>query len=527
MTDSTDRDACPTPRWLVSPFFPTVKRPPADTSPANARGGARRASDLVIVRLPARTAARFSRRSLRLVPRGAAADLLSAMFVAGNPSSLVGSPRHDGGKRRHPGASGVAYRSTGCGPVSASSTVAGSHGMSASLSTPVHFPKCARADGRGVSHQPGDDRFSECGGNSGARVGRPTHADAGERSRGPESPLRSRRALPSMSLSVGAANEDILQGRPGIVYIDGTKMPQDGWYQRVRARGRCLEKNKKTKGARLALFLCSCFLFSFVTHPGAYSPDGVVFRLPPSHPPSPSSHAPSSSSRHRIVVSSRRAQCFGCGMWTAQSVVLGRFEVYRCRCCAREFRTRATSMSAGAAGGNRGGEASMSTRCASDSAELTSPSSSCLHESKSDSAATSAMTTRSSSRRRGDVATSRRKEENGRRTAAVTQRRAVRTSIRRREERHRRSRSATAADMGIHHDHAKGQRGGGCGGWEDAAVVADSVNPPAELAPDPEVLTSLVSKLRDFLIVRLPSNGVENSLRRVESDESTPVPLLA
>ena len=81
--------------------------------------------------------------------------------------------------------------------------------------------------------------------------------------------------------------------------------------------------------------------------------------------------------------------------------------------------------------------------------------------------------------------------------------------------------------MGIHHDHAKGQRGGGCGGWEDAAVVADSVNLPAELAPDPEVLTSLVSKLRDFLIVRLPSNGVENSLRRVESDESTPVPLLA
>lgn len=287
MTDSTDRDACPTPRWLVSPFFPTVKRPPADTSPANARGGARRASDLVIVRLPARTAARFSRRSLRLVPRGAAADLLSAMFVAGNPSSLVGSPRHDGGKRRHPGASGVAYRSTGCGPVSASSTVAGSHGMSASLSTPVHFPKCARADaststrGRGVSHQPGDDR------NSGARVGclRPTHADAGERSRGPESPLRSRRALPSMSLSVGAANEDILQGRPGIVYIDGTKMPQDGWYQRVRARGRCLEKNKKTKGARLALFLCSCFLFSFCN-----TPWGVLPRwrgLPPASVPSP------------------------------------------------------------------------------------------------------------------------------------------------------------------------------------------------------------------------------------------------
>ena len=91
-------------------------------------------------------------------------------MLAANPSSLVGSPRHDGGKRRHPG---VAYRSS-CGPVSASSTVAGSHGASASLSTPVHFPKCARADGRGVSHQPGDDRRGECGGNSGARVGCPS-----------------------------------------------------------------------------------------------------------------------------------------------------------------------------------------------------------------------------------------------------------------------------------------------------------------------------------------------------------------
>ena len=32
-------------------------------------------------------------------------------------------------------------------------------------------------------------------------------------------------------------------------------------------------------------------------------------------------------------------------MWTAQSVVLGQFEVFRCRCCAREFRHRARSMS--------------------------------------------------------------------------------------------------------------------------------------------------------------------------------------
>jgi hypothetical protein len=59
----------------------------------------------------------------------------------------------------------------------------------------------------------------------------------------PESPLRSRRALPTIgSLSVGAANDDMLHGRAGIVYINGTKMPQDGWYQRVSEEFFTLQK---------------------------------------------------------------------------------------------------------------------------------------------------------------------------------------------------------------------------------------------------------------------------------------------
>lgn len=82
----------------------------------------------------------------------------------------------------------------------------------------------------------------------------------------PSSPLRSRRQLPSVCLSVDMDYE--LEGRDGIVYIDGTKMPRDGWYQR----------------------------------------------------------------------------CFGCGLWTAESVCLGEFEVFRCRVCAREFRHRAASL---------------------------------------------------------------------------------------------------------------------------------------------------------------------------------------
>ena len=67
----------------------------------------------------------------------------------------------------------------------------------------------------------------------------------------PSSPLRSRRALPS--LSVGAANDDTLKGRQGIVYIQNTKMPQDGWYQRVSETARA--PHARTRGDTLFSFV--------------------------------------------------------------------------------------------------------------------------------------------------------------------------------------------------------------------------------------------------------------------------------
>lgn len=63
-----------------------------------------------------------------------------------------------------------------------------------------------------------------------------------------------------------------------------------------------------------------------------------------------------------------------------------------------------------------------------------------------------------------------------------------------------------------------------CGGggndvdFVDAAEVADS-----EHRADAEILTSLVSKLRNFLVVNNPQNGVENSLRRFDA---APLPAL-
>jgi hypothetical protein len=70
----------------------------------------------------------------------------------------------------------------------------------------------------------------------------------------------------------------------------------------------------------------------------------------------------------------------------------------------------------------------------------------------------------------------------------------------------------------------------------DSTEVADSEHAHAQLyhhhqqqqkqrpvTPDSEVLTSLVAKLRDFLVVNMPQNGVENSLRRFDSE---PLPAL-
>jgi hypothetical protein len=104
---------------------------------------------------------------------------------------------------------------------------------------------------------------------------------------------------PLSARGLGSAEDALLRGRDGIAYIDGTKMPRDGWYQR----------------------------------------------------------------------------CFGCGSWTAQSVVLGDFEVFRCAACAKEFRRRSRASAAaddaddGVAARRRSSDATSTTSTTSSDAE--------------------------------------------------------------------------------------------------------------------------------------------------------------
>lgn len=175
------------------------------------------------------------------------------MFATSPAQALPASPGHGKnmlGAKRSRGVTTLTASSPVARGCAAATASCGSLGAAATVSTPVHFPKCAKTQtdvtSTGVKYHHSRSKSMDMfhTGNTklntrNAGVQCPcgdsrANCEGGRSS--PESPLRSRRALPMLgSLSVGAANDDMLQGRPGIVYIDGTKMPRDGWYQRVRA----------------------------------------------------------------------------------------------------------------------------------------------------------------------------------------------------------------------------------------------------------------------------------------------------
>jgi len=392
----------------------------------------------------------------------------------------------------------------------------GSVCSAATAITPVYFPKCARTGGQHArSKSMGAEITVDYSHDK--DVSSTKNGGGGATSVSPESPLRSRRALPTIgSLSVGAANDDMLHGRAGIVYINGTKMPQDGWYQR----------------------------------------------------------------------------CFGCGMWTAQSAVLGQYEVFRCRCCARQFRNRLSFLNS-----TRGVESA--TTCSSEPASASTSCSSLL-ASTSDTATTapahshrggafskrgglrgvtsSARVSGGGGGRNGGISLVGgrqlrnpqpiRSEGRGRglgggggggislhvrpgdgpplagkcqlltthhvnSSACQAARRAVRRSVRATRQHRSEDRGSPTAMT----ESPSTCSGGGDADMLDAAEVVDSdaQHSQGELLrasshqqqqqcavavaphPDAHTLTSLVSKLRNFLLVSMPQNGVENSLRRVDT----------
>ena len=162
-----------------------------------------------------------------------ASTSFAAMAEVASPKWGVASPVHAGAKRRsHPRntaspTSGFTRRSnagagTGLGPVNASC---------AAGSTPVHSSKSVKTESTNALTQ----SLEHAGTGTGTSYFNPTGGHSRSKSLDHlDSPLLTRRALPSMSLSVGAADDATLQGRAGIVYINGTNKPQDGWYQRVR-----------------------------------------------------------------------------------------------------------------------------------------------------------------------------------------------------------------------------------------------------------------------------------------------------
>lgn len=187
--------------------------------------------------------------------------MFATTSAAQTQSAAPASPRHlhlipVGSKRRQGALVSSSPVARGCFAAT-TSNAATSFGAAPSISTPIHFTKCfktgADAPSTGVKYAHARSKsLDECGVSSSDKNKNKKHvfANAG----GLDSPLRSRRALPS--LSVGAANDETLKGRPGIVYINGTKMPQDGWYQRVSAgRGIYRERGK----------WCFIYLFCFNT----------------------------------------------------------------------------------------------------------------------------------------------------------------------------------------------------------------------------------------------------------------------
>lgn len=165
-------------------------------------------------------------------------------------TAAAASPRHlqlipVGSKRRQGALVSSSPVARGCIAATTSNDATG-FGATPSISTPIHFTKCfktgADAPSTGVKYTHARSKsLDECGVSSSDMHKHTKHVFAN--AVGLDSPLRSRRALPS--LSVGAANDETLVGRPGIVYINGTKMPQDGWYQRVSAgRGMSRERGK-------------------------------------------------------------------------------------------------------------------------------------------------------------------------------------------------------------------------------------------------------------------------------------------
>lgn len=417
------------------------------------------------------------------------------MFATTQTQS-TGSPRHRCTKHLSVGSKRTALSSPVARAGFATSCAAATPGAAPTISTPVHFTKVFKMGCAGgstvakVAHARSKslDGMTTCGvlSSDSINVGKCCGGDE-KNNATLDSPLRSRRALPS--LSVGAANDNTLKGRQGIVYIDGTKMPQDGWYQR----------------------------------------------------------------------------CFGCGMWTAQSVVLGQFEVYRCRCCAREFRSRAKSLSNLSSDvAPRGDARSHHASSVATSAATTT----CWSDEVSQSSilTSDTATTDSTRGRRSPVGVTSNSGEGvraGRRggggggNVVAVARRAVRRSARSSARRRRYGEGATsaaelpplhpsstfltaAATVAAPKNHHKKENGATTAitanvdtQMFDAAEVADSdaqqhhqqlarAAVVAAASPDAQVLTSLVSKLRDFLVVNMPHNGVENSLRRCESSTLPP-----
>ena len=163
-----------------------------------------------------------------------------------------GSPRHRQSTHLPVGSKRTALSSpVARGGCVTSHAAASSPGAAPTVSTPVHFTKVFKMGGDGTSTgaKAGHARSKSFDGMTCGVMYNTSSDTIGVKKRDGDveknttqntathldSPLRSRRALPS--LSVGAANDNTLKGRPGIVYIDGTKMPQDGWYQRVSSPG--------------------------------------------------------------------------------------------------------------------------------------------------------------------------------------------------------------------------------------------------------------------------------------------------
>jgi hypothetical protein len=226
-------------------------------------------------------------------------------------------------------------------------------------------------------------------------------------------------------------------------------------------------------------------------------------------------------------------RCLGCGVWTGQSVLLGSYEVYRCQRCARGFRDKARELfgasrpvtSEDPARFDTVGTIAPGARAEEDSParvgeESLSTSASDRILSSPSSASESVDTIADDVDARPSTSGSPPDPPTRAKTLDAVPSNPVRS-------RHRRRRSEGDVDAVLR----------ARGGVSPASSLTQTVN-AGNAAPRiggarghhrrtrSDVLSGLVEKLRDYLVVAAPSNGVECSVRRCrdETDRTRSLP---